>query len=176
MYNNITTLLNRVSKVLARNEYLASPPFEITEGGHENGPNSPLKEHKWYRKVLKLQHLLHRLQLVFHPDFLEMRPSAEWVLSHYPANPQSFTNLKRLRRDDRRRVFCIIRDNNAEIRRICRWLSDGVKLTRGDLDDLMQATVISKMESLGEQWALLQAKTEGVVLWFENKWGNNCPN
>ncbi|KAG0127185.1 hypothetical protein HOY82DRAFT_542069 [Tuber indicum] len=171
MYNDITALLNRVSKVLARNEYLAAAPSQVAGGGCENAPNSALNEYKWYYRVLKFQNLLYRLQLVFHPELLEMKPSAEWVLSHYPGNPKSFTNLKRLRQDDRRRVSRVVRDNNAEIRRICSWLSDGIILAQEDLDDLVQSTVISKMESLGEQWALLQAKSEAVVSWFENKWG-----
>src|SRR5207253_1987068 len=119
-------------------EYLASPPLEITAGGHENCSNSALEEHKWYYRHLSLQHLLHRLQMVFHADSLEMRPGAEWVLSHYPADPKSFASWERLRRDDERRVSWVIRDNNAEIRRICRWLSDGMKLARGDLDDAVR--------------------------------------
>src|SRR5437588_657796 len=110
VYADITTHLNRVSKIVARNEYLASPPLEITAGGHENGSNSALEEHKWYYRHLSLQHLLHRLQMVFHADSLEMRPGAEWVLSHYPADPKSFASWERLRRDDERRVSWVIRD------------------------------------------------------------------
>jgi len=100
-----------------------------------------------------------------------MLPGAEWVLSSYPANPESFTSWETLRQDDVKRVSRVIWDNNNEIRRISQWLSDGMELSRRDLDEVMRSTIISKMESLGDQWAMLDAKSEAVVLWFEEKWG-----
>jgi len=100
-----------------------------------------------------------------------MLPEAEWILASYPASPESFANWETLRQDDVRRVSRIIQDNNREIRRICRWLSDGMKLARKDLNEVVRCVVISKMESLGDQWVMLEAKNETVKHWFEERWG-----
>ena len=171
VYANITTLLEKVSKIPTPNEYLVTLSPEITAGGLENAPQSVLKEHRWHCRAFNLNHLLHRLEVVFHPDSLKMLPGAEWVLSSYPANPESFTSWETLRQDDVKRVSRVIWDNNNEIRRISQWLSDGMELARRDLDEVVRSTIISKMESLGDQWAMLDAKSEAVVLWFEEKWG-----
>lgn len=36
---------------------------------------------------------------------------------------------------------------------------------------MVQSTIISNMESLGDQWAVLGAQGEAVVLWFEGRTG-----
>ncbi|PWW78752.1 hypothetical protein C7212DRAFT_304589 [Tuber magnatum] len=170
VYAEITILLDRLSKIPTPSDYQAGIPSELTSGGIENAPKPIVQRHKWHCKVAELHHLLSRLQLVFRPDSLKMKPGAEWVLSYYPPDPECFSSWESLLHDDMKRVSSVIRDNDAKIARICQWLSDGMALARGDLDGMRRSIIVSRMESLGEEWALLEAKSEAAVLWFDSKW------